>query len=343
MAAGRDVLDELAEAQALLEQSAEAYFEQARNYRRKLVKSVAKLPHHEAVDLVLRASELFPYEMYSDNFLKLASRLKVRLPKLASFRLQLVIAARRRELSGHKAEWFLNNKRSAYEFIDKMKVSRPALYADGVQAEAIEFRPQSVIKPLSGAAATGIFLIIDETQIVEVKSGRRLGSYAELRDAMQGLLADRSVAKDQWLHEELIADVNGDQVIPARDLKFYCFYGKVAMILEVNRDNGAKYCEWLPDGTRAETGRYTEVKFDGAGFTAAQMKQVESLSRKIPVPFIRIDFLATEQRFVFGEFTPRPGQFHTFNDEFDLYLGRYYLAAEARLSRLLQKNRDLGV
>lgn len=343
MAAGRELLDELTEAQELLEQSNEVYMAQARNFRRKLVRSATQLPPHEATELLTRASELLPCELYTDSFIKLASRLKVTLPKLSSFRMQLAIATRRRQLSGHKAEWYLNNKRSAYEFIDKMKVNRPALLADGVPLAAVEFQPQTVIKPFFGAAATGIYLLLNDKQIVEVKTGRRLSSYTELRECLQTMLATGTVSKDQWLHEELIADINDDVVKPARDLKFYCFYGRVAMVLEVNREDGAKYCEWLPDGNLAETGRYENVKFVGEGFTAEQLKQAQALSLKIPAPFIRIDFLATEKRFVFGEFTPRPGQFHTFNDAFDRYLGEYYLGAEARLSRLLQKNRHLGV
>jgi hypothetical protein len=38
----------------------------------------------------------------------------------------------------------------------------------------------------------------------------------------------------------------------------------------------------------------------------------------MPHPFMRIDTLLGEDDLVFGEFTPRPGQFHRFNAEWRL-------------------------
>lgn len=41
--------------------------------------------------------------------------------------------------------------------------------------------------------------------------------------------------------------------------------------------------------------------------------------------------IKSRQAFSFGEFTPRPGQFSSFNKAFDRYLGECYLSAEGRL------------
>lgn len=49
----------------------------------------------------------------------------------------------------------------------------------------------------------------------------------------------------------------------ARDLKFYGFYGKVALILEIVRFPERKYCWWTAHGERVRTGKYDKKLFEG--------------------------------------------------------------------------------
>ena len=123
----------------------------------------------------------------------------------------------------------------------------------------------------------------------------------------------------------------GDLKCPAPDLKFYCFYGRVGVVLEVERYPKSQYCWWSWEGARTETGKYSESLFDGAGFTQEHRALAERISAAMPLPFMRIDFLKAENRLLFGELTPRPGNFHAFNDETDRQLGDLYLEAEGRL------------
>jgi hypothetical protein len=55
------------------------------------------------------------------------------------------------------------------------------------------------------------------------------------------------------------------------------------------------------------------------------------MSKEIPTPFIRIDFLKTEKELVFGEFTPKPGNYDEFDQSTNQWLGDYFLEAEGRL------------
>src|SRR5699024_10295225 len=118
---------------------------------------------------------------------------------------------------------------------------------------------------------------------------------------------------------------------PARDLKFYMFYGKVGVVLEIIRDPEVRHCWWNGNGERIFTGKYEESLFHGKGITPEEISMIESLSEEIPAPFVRIDFLTLEKGIVFGEFTPKPGDYDDFNIETDLLLGDYYLDAQARL------------
>ncbi|PIB49322.1 teichuronopeptide biosynthesis, partial [Pseudomonas sp. 2588-5] len=71
--------------------------------------------------------------------------------------------------------------------------------------------------------------------------------------------------------------------------------------------------------------------FEGEGFTKGELELVEKLSAELPVPFMRIDFLKTSKELVFGEFTPKPGNYDEFNQKTDQSLGEMYLEAEYKL------------
>src|SRR5699024_10454384 len=99
-------------------------------------------------------------------------------------------------------------------------------------------------------------------------------------------------------------------------------------------------CWWLPTGKRVDTGKYEESLFLGHGVTKEEIEMVEALSKNIPAPFLRIDFLAAEDKLVFGEFTPTPGNYEEFSQPIDQLLVAQFLAAEARLvNDLLRGNR----
>ncbi|MCH8502442.1 MAG: hypothetical protein LAT77_11100 [Aliidiomarina sp.] len=314
-----------------LEKQMTTFYSQLNSLQRKIARCDES--SSRKAEFLQRICALTPPDKYSKLLIDKAVTHKVQIERLSSFRLLMSIATKRRRLSGHKVEWFLNNKRSAQKYAQQKLVDIPHVYQQGVPLSDIQFRPMSVIKPLRGKSAIGIFLIRSEKEIYEVKSGAKLVGFKALSEVLQDFVRNGKLKADSWINEELIGDFHNETFQPARDLKFYCFYGKVAMILEVDRTAGSRYCEWLPDGTLADTERYKGRSFIGQGFTKEQLLQAEAFSLTIPVPFIRIDFLATKDRFVFGEFTPRPGQFNSFSDAFDRYLGEHYLAAEARLSK----------
>src|SRR5690625_5364905 len=85
-------------------------------------------------------------------------------------------------------------------------------------------------------------------------------------------------------------------------MKFYSFYGKVSLILEIKRDPEIRQCWWLPTGKRVDTGKYEESLFLGHGVTKEEIEMVEALSKNIPAQFIRIDILYGEEYLIFGEY-----------------------------------------
>src|SRR5699024_9072237 len=150
-----------------------------------------------------------------------------------------------------------------------------------------------VVKPSDGAGARGVYLIHRLDYIYDVKNSKVLTSFEALMTSMQNDLHAGAVEEDDWMVEEIIYE-NKESLKPARDLKFYMFYGKVGVVLEIVRDPEVRHCLWNCNGERILTGKYEESLFRGEGITLEEISMVESLSEEIPAPFLRIDFLTSE-------------------------------------------------
>lgn len=264
------------------------------------------------------------------------------LEQVGSFRGSLTRRIRQRQLSETELpEYLLEDKLIAYQFIDQLNIRRPKTIATNKPFDEIPMEPKSVIKPVDGAGSRGVYLIYDEEDIIDVKRGEKLTSLNELEEHMAKDLATGWVAENNWLAEELVVE-DFEKKIPARDLKFYSFYGKVGLILEITRYPELRQCWWTRDGKRIRTGKYEEQLFKGDGVTEEEIAFIEQLSKKIPAPFVRIDFLKSEEGLIFGEFTAKPGNYDDFNEQIDRQLGDYYLEAEINLTNDLFSNKQFN-
>jgi len=142
--------------------------------------------------------------------------------------------------------------------------------------------------------------------------------------------------KDEWLVEELITDKPES---PPTDIKFYTFYGEVLLVSESNPAHYKKFSYWDAEMQKVETGRFAE-SYPGLGFTEEELALAKEVSLQIPTPLIRLDFLRGEKELVFCEATYYPGNFHSFNAEWDRKLGVAYRQAEARLIKDLLAGKE---
>ncbi|MCK0470258.1 ATP-grasp fold amidoligase family protein [Halalkalibacter sp. APA_J-10(15)] len=264
------------------------------------------------------------------------------LNQVASFRSCITLRIRKRQLDSFIPEWILDNKSVAYQFVDHLNIPRPNVSKETYSYQNLKEQYGVAIKPLSSAGSRGVYLVYDRGDIVNVRSGQGLSSWRDLQSHMKADLQSGLVEHDTWLIEELIFE-NKESKKPARDFKFYCFYGKVALILEVIRSPDLKYCWWNRNGKMVETGKYAQQNFKGQGVDLEMIERVEELSTEIPSPFIRMDFLfGEENQMYFGEFTPKPGHYDKFNKETDLLLGEYFLEAEVRLVKDLLEGKEFS-
>lgn len=227
------------------------------------------------------------------------------LQSISSFRGSLTKRIRQHQLDGPLSDWILDDKSVAYQFIDQLGVRRPTTSKKGYTKDELPLHEGTVIKPLNGAGARGVYLLHTANDIVDIKRNQTLHNTDQLLEQMEKDLETKWVSEDSWGYEELIYE-NQDNKHPARDLKFYSFYGKTPLVLEIIRYPEMQYCWWTSEGKPLLTGKYNDQLFVGKGFTQQELAQVNEISRQIPSPFMRIDFLRGENGLVFGEFTPKP-------------------------------------
>lgn len=267
------------------------------------------------------AAALLPHEVKESDT---KSGKRAPLTGCVSFRQELAMRSARGQVARGNAEWRVNNKVKAVKYVKRLGIHVPKQYGR-YPLEDLPELTNRVLKPVSGAGSKGVFLIGDG-QMLDVKQRERFSSMDELF-ARAGQLG-----KKQWTVEELISG-HADEPYPARDLKFYMFYGKVALVLEVDRYPETRYCWWDGEQQRVATGKYDNSLFEGEGFSEEDRAIAEKISLSIPAPFCRIDLLKGHSKTVFGEITPRPGSFQDFSDEMDYLLGREFMLAEARLRK----------
>jgi acylphosphatase len=225
-------------------------------------------------------------------------------------------------------EILLNDKIKGVDFAKQCRISTPEVYEKYIKLDDIQLKDGVVIKPRNSAGSRGVFLVYKLNKIFEISKKSWLHSERAARDAMKEYLK-REKKSDSWIVEEFIQLRDGSA---PNDLKFYCFYGRSPLALEVSRtSSGPKYCWWNNDGKLIKTGKYKNKVLQSDPFNKDYFKFVEKLSLKIPSPFMRIDFLRLEDRLVFGEFTPSPGDFEQFDADTDARLGWEFASARGRL------------
>lgn len=284
-----------------------------------------------------KLSHVVKKEYLSHGFIKHFERRKIKLNNAFSFKEIMAEKSQLRNYKFREYSWKLDKKTNAYPFMQDIGLRTPKTDSNTYKLSDID-EPTSptVIKPIQSTGSAGVYLIFDKNVILSAREGTYLNSWDELQaDAINRLDnwekgKSGSILKDEWMIEELVLSAP-NSTIPPSDLKFYCFYGEVVLVLETNRLH-KKFCFW--DANMNLINPFTNYEpYEGKGFTQEHINLVAEASSKIPAPYIRMDMLNGHDGLVFGEATPRPGGYHLFNNEYDRILGQAYQTAEARLTR----------
>lgn len=197
-----------------------------------------------------------------------------------------------------------------------------------------------VLKPKDGSHSRGVF-VLQRTDRAEV-----------FRDVVTDRLIDRDslIRTYRTLQEDQRTPITkacfAEEFVTPRpgcrrpdDFKFYCFAGKIGLILQKSllpgSDATVRWKFWSSDWEDLGPVKYADrvdpslPRPDHAGDAT---KLVAALSASIPVPFCRIDVYANEDGVFFGETTPFPnGGKDYFDSATDDRLAELWADAEARL------------
>ena len=218
----------------------------------------------------------------------------------------------------------LSNKHNAREFAQLHGCKVPALYWKGRDLGNLNFDalpPQYVIRPTIGHSCDKVFLMNQGVNLMD----RQAYSETALREIMGNALMQNPY--QEFLVEEFLRTEEGEYKIP-KDYKFYMFNGDVARIEIIDRLGPSE----------GYTSYYTEnwEQMDNIGTkygkAACQppplclndlIGHAKALSKSYEL-FVRIDFYATDQGAVFGEFTPTPGSGKCFTPDADRMFTDYW-------------------
>lgn len=233
-----------------------------------------------------------------------------------------------------------NDKLADQTFAQRLGVPTPMRYQEEVPISELELRPNSIIKPKSGAGSRGVFFVNSDLVLRSLKTGK---SYSTLGSALGEHPSDPKSVK--WISEQAIIDENGDL---AHDLKVFMFYGEPGYVLEIDRNSltnrKPRYSYYWPDGSvaRVTPRRRNSI---GAGITDDLIEKAKVLSLNSPTPFLRLDFLRGADESYLGEITPHPGMTYAKDlyESVDKKLGDLFLNAEARLMIDLMAGKDFTI
>lgn len=196
----------------------------------------------------------------------------------------------------------------------------PSVYKTNADVSAVKDFGDCIVKPVAGTGSRGVFLKKNNI-FYDIRDKGVYENYVDFEKKY------RAYTNRDCIIEEYVSDGSN----PTADLKVYCFYGRAHLAREISRlGKEDLHCEYNASGCYINTGRY-EKMFSGNAFSKQAIDIAESVSKLIPLPFIRVDLLVSNGIVKVGELTPNPGRYSRFNRYYDHHLGVAYLEAETRL------------
>jgi hypothetical protein len=200
----------------------------------------------------------------------------------------------------------LSNKHNSREFAGKFGCKVAPLLWEGRNVDTIDFDalPDNyVIRPTIGHSSNFVFIMKNGYNLFDKKQY----TPQEIRTVLQ-----QQVASNQHLHfliEVFLKNEKGETAI-LKDYKIFCFNGEIACIWVIDRLSPTSgfasfYDEhWQP--LKLVNTKYPQSEYQEPPCCLKEMlDQAKRLSRAYEI-FVRIDFYATDNGAVFGEFTPTP-------------------------------------
>lgn len=254
----------------------------------------------------------------------------------ASLTQQYVRRRRMKQIGNVPDRWLMYNKRAG-ERLAQMLGVRCLQTEYGFTLEQIPRRENIVVKPQNGTGSKGVFIVRGFDDIWSVDYAKQLHSWEEMIGLLRMDRQNGRFSSDEYEIQQAVYENNATKT-PARDLKFFAFYGEIAAVEEIVRTPQKGIWWWSPDGKRieADIGLDVPAYLKPHGFAPEMIEAACKLSLGIPAPFLRLDFLVGEDGLYFDEFCSMPGSSTIRSLEYasprwNRIFGNMYLKAEMRI------------
>ncbi|AMR32700.1 hypothetical protein A0256_15355 [Mucilaginibacter sp. PAMC 26640] len=200
----------------------------------------------------------------------------------------------------------LSNKHNAREFAGKFGCKVASLIWEGRNVDEINFNSlpkHYVIRPTIGHSSNHVFIMKDGYNLFDKKRYQPKEILAILK---QQVAANKHI---HFLVEEFLQNEQGATEI-LKDYKIFCFNGEIACIWVIDRLSPTSGTACFYDSNwnliKPINKKYLCGKYQAPPACLNDMlDQAKRLSKAYEI-FVRVDFYATNNGAVFGEFTPTP-------------------------------------
>lgn len=238
----------------------------------------------------------------------------------------LQMLRRRFEGKDPNIPWELDNKVLAYEHVSKHDFKTPISASFESSKQATEwalknFENKFVIKAGNFHSCMGVYLIEEykENEYIELLKLKKI--------SLDKIGEDIGRNPSYWIAESFISSYIFGKSIPL-DYKFYTFRGKIALILQIDRNISPPKVAFF-DGNfiplihnkdyTIDTNRWLSCGHVLPYHLADMVNMVSTLSKSLDTDFVSIDCFDSPDGPIFGEFTFAPGapdaKMVTFSDE----------------------------
>ena len=229
----------------------------------------------------------------------------------------------------------LESKENAYRFVDLLGIIRPhaEYFAEASDIFHADLSVGKVVKPKYSNGGKCIHAItkVGNDSYKDWFSGTNPFSNQQLVSVLEEE-TERHKLQGGWIVEDMVTSSNGSPR-ETFDVKIYTFYGQAELILEIDRWGERKpiYYTYDTKGVAQDIGLYQLNHQRPMLCTDELINKATDISKTIPWPHVRVDFLVSDTQCIFGEFTFGPGSFTGFNRAWDRRLAGAYAKASSRL------------
>lgn len=200
------------------------------------------------------------------------------------------------------------------------------------QLEPSMIATPTVIKPRRGANNRGVMslLPLGGGRWRELLGGQELDYEGVVGTMAASVL--RLGVPDSWIVEDMVEGAMTGS--PVDDVKL-CMFGDVLACSFVRSNDPRGYRWFDADWRPVDTGVHAAHLIPGIAVPDSNRHLTEiatEISSRLPLPFVRVDFLVGQSQTVVGELTPYPGWYRDFSPEWDKLLGMHYERSTAELA-----------